>query len=177
MLVASATLALVNVPDVATPGPADAAAKFTKAPNFRAFDLAGEHLVLDDLLGHGPIVVEFWSMSSKASIQELLHIQRLHDDYEDTGVQLLAVTIDSPQGQRQIQTFAKSRKFDACVVMDAERDVFRKLGGTGPVPYTVILDEHGSIRFHHTGYHPGDEEKFRRVVNELLAEAERGENL
>jgi peroxiredoxin len=167
--------ALVLAAVIGTSSPVRAHGQFTKAPGFRAVDLAGERFALDDLLGRGPIVVSFWATSSKESIQRMPHIQRLHDEYEKAGARVLAVAIDSPQAQSRVQRFVKSRNFDACVVMDAERDVLRKLGGTGSVPYVVVLDDHGYVRYRHAGYHPGDEKELTRVVKDLLAEAERGE--
>jgi peroxiredoxin len=153
------------------PASTEATEDLTKAPGFRAVDLQGERFTLDDLLGKGPIVVDFWATWCKPCIKELPYVQRLHEDYRDRGVQVLAVTIDSPKSQSQVRRFIKSRKYDFRVVMDAEQDVFRKLQGKGTIPYVVILDENGYIRYHHTGYRPGDEKELTRVVKELLAEA------
>ncbi|MBZ0270352.1 TlpA family protein disulfide reductase [bacterium] len=145
---------------------------YSRAPAFRAVDLDGERFTLDDLLGKGPILVDFWATWCKPCIKELPYVQRIHDDLADAGVQVLAVTVDSPKSQSQVRKFIKSRKFTFRVVMDGEQDVFRKLQGKGTVPYVVVLDAEGNIRYHHTGYRPGDEKELRRVVEELLAEGE-----
>lgn len=145
---------------------------YTKAPDFRAVDLEGERFSLEDLLGKGPILVDFWATWCKPCIKELPYIQRIHDDLAESGVQVLAVTIDSPKSQAQVRKFIKSRKFTFRVVMDGEQDVFRKLQGKGTVPYVVVLDSQGNIRYHHTGYRPGDEKELRKVVEELLAEGD-----
>jgi len=145
---------------------------YTRVPTFRAVDLDGERFTLDDLLGKGPIVVDFWATWCKPCIKELPYVQRIHDDLAESGVQVLAVTIDSPKSQSQVRKFIKSRKFTFRVVMDGEQDVFRKLQGKGTVPYVVVLDAEGNLRYHHTGYRPGDEKELREVVEELLAEGE-----
>ena len=165
------SIALIAVAHLHSPTPAQASGSGTMVPGFRAVDLQGERFTLDDLLGKGPIVVDFWATWCKPCIKELPYVQRLHEDYRDQGVQVLAVTIDSPKSQSQVRRFVKSRKYDFRVVMDAEQDVFRKLQGKGTIPYVVILDEKGRIRYHHTGYRPGDEKELTRVVKELLAEA------
>ncbi|GJM43794.1 MAG: hypothetical protein DHS20C21_06360 [Gemmatimonadota bacterium] len=156
---------------LAAPSSTQAEDARTKAPAFRALDMSGERFTLDDLLGKGPIVVDFWATWCKPCIKELPYVQRLLDDYRDQGVQVLAVTIDSPKSQNQVRKFIKTRKYDFRVVMDAEQDVFKKLQGKGTIPYLVILDSEGFIRYHHTGYRPGDEKELVRVVEELLAEA------
>jgi cytochrome c biogenesis protein CcmG, thiol:disulfide interchange protein DsbE len=151
---------------------ADADESYTKAPDFRAVDLAGERFSLGDLLGKGPILVDFWATWCKPCIKELPYVQRIHDDLAESGVQVLAVTIDSPKSQAQVRKFIQSRKFTFRVVMDGEQDVFRKLQGKGTVPYVVVLDAQGNIRYHHTGYRPGDEKELRKIVEELMAEGD-----
>jgi len=49
--------------------------------------------------------------------------------------------------------------------------VFRKMQGKGTIPYVVILDAQGNIRYRHTGYRPGDENELEKIVLELLGEA------
>lgn len=144
----------------------------TQAPGFRAVDLEGERFTLDDLLGKGPIVMDFWATWCKPCIKELPYVQRLKEDFADKGVQVLAVTIDSPKSQSQVRKFVKTRDYSFRVVMDGEQDVFRKMQGQGTIPYVVILDSQGYIRYHHTGYRPGDEKELAEIVSELLAEGE-----
>ena len=89
---------------------------------------------------------------------------------EEKGLNVLAVTIDSPKSQSRVKPFIQGRKFTFPVVMDGSQDVFRKLQGKGSIPYVVILDAEGNIRYRHTGYRPGDEKELERVVLELLEE-------
>jgi len=158
-----------------TPAPGSASDTKTKAPGFRAVDLEGERFTLDDLLGKGPIVIDFWATWCKPCIKELPYVQRLKDDYAEQGVQVLAVTIDSPKSQSQVRKFVNTREYTFRVVMDGEQDVFRKMQGKGTIPYLVILDREGYIRYHHTGYRPGDEKELESVVTELLSEQNGGD--
>jgi peroxiredoxin len=141
-----------------------------KAPNFRAQDLDGDPVVLEELLGKGPILVDFWATWCKPCLKELPYVQRLHDELGERGLKVLAVTIDSPKSQSRVRPFIRSKKYDFTVVMDAGQDVFRKLQGKSTVPYVVVLDSEGFIRYRHTGYKPGDEKELERVVLELLEE-------
>jgi peroxiredoxin len=143
-----------------------------KAPSFRSKDLQGEAVVLDDLLGHGPILVDFWATWCKPCLKELPYVQRISQEYSERGLQVLAVTIDSPKTQSRVRPFIKSKKYDFRVVMDASQDVFRKLQGKGTVPYVVVLDREGYIRYRHTGYRHGDEKELEKVVVQLLEEGE-----
>ena len=141
-----------------------------KAPSFQAKDMNGEPVVLEDLLGKGPVLVDFWATWCKPCIKELPHIQRIHEKYSEKGLTVLAVTIDSPKSQSRVKPFVSGRGFTFSVVMDGSQDVFRKLQGKGTIPYVVVIDGEGMIRYRHTGYRPGDELELEKVVRELLGE-------
>jgi peroxiredoxin len=146
-----------------------------RAPDFRARNLAGKTVELSELLGRGPIVVDFWATWCKPCIKELPYIQRLHEEYAERGVTVLAVTIDSPKSQSRVRPFVKGRRFTFPVLLDGDQRVFQQLQGKGSVPYVVVIDRDGFVRYRHTGYRPGDEKALERVVQELL-EAETGED-
>jgi peroxiredoxin len=145
--------------------------KASKAPNFRATDMNGKRVSLEELLGEGPILVNFWATWCKPCIQEMPYVQRLHDEYGEKGLTVLATTIDSPRSQSRVRPFIQGRQFTFRVLMDAEQDVFRKLQGKGTIPYSVILDAEGHFRYRHTGYRPGDEKELEKIVLELFDEA------
>jgi peroxiredoxin len=142
-----------------------------KAQNFRTTDLNGKKVSLEDFLGKGPVVVDFWATWCKPCIKELPYIQKMMDEYAERGLTVLTVTIDSPKTQSRVKPFMKGRRFDFPVLLDASQDVFRKLQGKGSVPYVVVLDSQGYIRYRHTGYRPGDEKELEKAVLELLDES------
>jgi peroxiredoxin len=142
-----------------------------RAPNFRTTDVQGRAVKLEDFLGKGPVVVDFWATWCKPCIKELPFVQRLHDEYAKHGVQVLAVTIDSPKSQSRVRPFVKGHGFTFHVLMDGDQEIFRQLQGEGSVPYVVVLDRDGFVRYRHTGYRPGDEEELEKVVREMLGPA------
>jgi len=143
----------------------------SRAPAFRAVDVDGRKVALDELLGKGPIVVDFWATWCKPCIKELPYLQRIHEQYAERGVQVLAVSIDSPKSQTQAKKFVATRGYSFRVLLDGDQEVFRKLQGKGTIPYVVVLDAEGTFRYQHTGYRPGDEKELERVVAELLGDA------
>jgi peroxiredoxin len=151
-------------------GPVEAGEPRGKAPNFVAKDMNGEKVELEALLGRGPIIVDFWATWCKPCIKELPYVQRLHDEYSEKGLTVLAVTIDSPKSQARVKPFVKGRKFTFPVVMDGSQEIFRKLQGKGSIPYVVVLDAEGNVRYQHTGYRPGDEKELEKIVLELFDE-------
>jgi peroxiredoxin len=167
--VAAATVALASILSVPDRAVADEEG-LAKAPSFHAKDMNGEAVALEDLLGKGPVLVDFWATWCKPCIKELPHIQRLHEQYSAKGLTVLAVTIDSPKSQSRVKPFVTGRGFTFTVVMDGSQDVFRKMQGKGSIPYVVVLDADGNIRYRHTGYRPGDEQELEKIVRELLGE-------
>ena len=142
-----------------------------KVPSFETSNLDGERVSLDQLLGKGPVLFDFWATWCKPCIKELPYIQRLHDEYASRGLQVFAVSTDSPKSQSKVKPFIQGRRFTFPVLLDGTEDVFKKLQGQGSIPYVVVLDAAGRIRYQHTGYKPGDEKELESVVVELLGEA------
>jgi peroxiredoxin len=116
-------------------------------------------------------VVDFWATWCKPCIKELPYIQRMYDEHSARGLQVLAVSIDSPKSQSRVKPFIAGRRFTFPVLLDPGQDVFAKLQGKGSVPYVVVLDAEGRIRYRHTGYRPGDEKELEEVVVRLMQEA------
>jgi peroxiredoxin len=141
-----------------------------KAADFQATDLDGDKVALADLLGKGPILVDFWATWCKPCLKEMPYIQRLHEEYGERGLQVLAVTIDAPRSQSRVKPLVRGKKFTFRVLLDPGQNVFRKLQGKGQIPYVVVLDPDGQIRYRHTGYRPGDEKELEKVIVELFEE-------
>ena len=145
--------------------------KGAKAPSFRTVDLEGKKVSLNDLLGKGPVVVDFWATWCKPCLKEMPYLQRLHEQYAAQGVQVVAVSVDTPKSQTQVKKVIATHGYTFRVLMDGDQEVFRKLQGKGSCPYVVVLDPEGFFRWQHTGYVPGDEKELERVVVGLLGGA------
>jgi peroxiredoxin len=142
----------------------------SKAPRFKSVDVNGASVSLDDLLGKGPVVVNFWATWCKPCVKELPYLQRMHEEHGARGVQVVAVTIDSPKTQSQVKKFVATRGYTFRVLLDGDQEVFKKMQGRGSIPYVVVLDNEGMFRYQHTGYRPGDEKKLEAVVLGLLGD-------
>ncbi len=140
-----------------------------KAADFQGKDLEGKTVTLQSLLEKGPVVVDFWATWCKPRIKELPHLQRIYEKHSPRGLSVLAVSIDSPKTESRVKPFVLGKKYTFTVLLDSSQEVFRALQGKGTMPYVVIIDQDGNIRYRHTGYRPGDENEIERVVEELLA--------
>jgi peroxiredoxin len=144
-----------------------------KAPNFRAVDLKGEKVMLEDFLGSGPVIVQFWATWCKPCLKEMPYIQRMYEEHAERGLTVLSVSIDEPKLQSRVKREVRSRKFTFRVLLDPARDILRMLQGSD-VPYLVVIDADGQYRYRHAGYRPGDEKELEKIVVGLLGDAEAG---
>jgi len=128
-----------------------------KTINTNAFDNDGK-----------PIVISFWATWCKPCLEELNTISELYDEWtEETGVKIIAVSIDDSRNSKRVAPFVKSKKWKFEVYLDENSDFKRAMGVTNP-PHTFLLDGNKNIVFEHNGYAAGDEnhlfEKIKKVV-------------
>lgn len=138
-----------------------------KAPNFKLEDLKGKVVDLQQYLGEGPVLLSFWATWCKPCHEELVHLQKLYNEYKDKGFTMLAISTDSEKSVAKVKPFVKSKRYNFPVLLDTNSKVARMFYARN-VPYTVMLDEKGNIVYTHSGYMKGDELKIRELVEEMI---------
>lgn len=139
-----------------------------KAADFSLKDLKGDMIQLSQLYGKGPIVINFWATWCKPCVKELPHLNQIFLDYRDRGVEVLAISEDSPWSVSKVKSFVAGNRYEFTVLLDTNGDVQRKYGLLG-VPFTFVLNPRGEILFKHFGYRPGDEVTLREEIEKALA--------
>lgn len=92
-------------------------------------------------------VINFWAHWCGPCVRELPHFEQVAREYADE-VAIVAVHCDTVESA---QSFIADGYSDSAILfaMDQENEAFAyysALGGTGSIPYTVVLDENGSVR-------------------------------
>ncbi len=134
------------------------------APDFTLHSLSGENLRLQEFRGK-VVLINFWASWCGPCRQEMPILDRIHKRYEPAGFTVLGVNVESEQD--------KARK-----IADRLGVSFPLLFDTGQqvsedydlksMPYTVLVDRDGKIRYIHHGYKPGDENKYINRLKALL---------
>lgn len=150
---------------------AQGSTKLTKAPNFSAPDLAGQTVELKTILQQGPVLISFWATHCKPCIKELNQLQKYYPDYKKKGFEILAVDVDGPRSVSRVKSKVKGLKWEFPVLLDINKDVYRKYHVLG-IPHTVLIDREGNIRYTHTTYRKGDEKVIKEKIDQLFAEQE-----
>ena len=94
-------------------------------------------------------------------------VQRAQEDYQKSGVAVLAISVDG-QGAQAVRPFMAEHKYTVPAPVDPDMHVARAVG-VRVVPWTVIIDRNGEVVA--GGYGPIDllSPAFRNYVKALAA--------
>jgi len=138
-----------------------------KLPSVKLNDMKGNTVNTAELGFKGPVVISFWATWCAPCKKELNTIHDLYTDWqEETGVQLVAVSIDDEKTKSQVPIYVNGRAWDYLVLMDPNGD-FKRAMGVNNVPHTFLIDQEGNIVYSHNNYAPGDEEKLYEEIKKL----------
>lgn len=140
-------------------------------PSVTLKDINGKTVRTDTLSNNGkPIIIDFFATWCKPCNRELSAISEVYEDWqEETGVKLIAVSIDQAQNINKVKPLVDSHGWEYEVLLDPNSDLKRALG-VQTIPYTIIVDGKGNIVYRHNGYVEGAEEELIEKVRELVAE-------
>ena len=153
------------------------AAKTRELPTANVKDLDGNIVSTADFENDGkPIVVSFWATWCKPCILELSTILDSYDDWqEETGVKLIAISIDDARNAAKVKPFINGRAWPYEVYIDSNQDLKRALQ-VNNVPATFLLNSKKEIVWQHNSYSPGDEDELYEQIEHLVSEAEKADD-
>lgn len=140
-----------------------------KLPSVELKDMDGKSVNTAELGFEGPVVISFWATWCSPCKRELNTIHEVYTDWqEETGVNLVAVTIDDEKTKSSVPVYVNGKGWEYLVLMDPNGD-FKRAMGVNNVPHTFLVDKDGNIVYSHNNYAPGDEEKLYEEIKKLTA--------
>ena len=138
-------------------------------PSVTLKTMDGKTVRTDTLSNNGkPFIIDFFATWCKPCNRELKAIQEVYEDWqEETGVKLIAVSIDQAQNINKVKPLVDSYGWEYEVLLDPNSD-FKRALGIQMIPYTLIVDGKGNIVYKHNGYTEGAEEELIEKVRELV---------
>ncbi len=134
-----------------------------KLPSFKLTDLDGKQLKSSELLGQGPLLINFWATWCKPCLAELPKLKACHETGGEKGFRVISVSIDDPRSQKQIKPFVHRQGIEFPVYLDPNKDAHRRLGGSA-VPFNVLVGSEGEILSVTTGYRDKDAKRWAELV-------------
>lgn len=127
-------------------------------PSVKLLSLNGESFSTDSIINSGkPIIISFWATWCKPCMKELNSIADVYEEWqEETGVILVAVSIDDSRTTNQVSSVVKGKAWPYLVLRDPNAD-FKRAMNVNQVPHTFILDGKRNIVWQHTTFAEGGE--------------------
>lgn len=141
------------------PGPADLQEKPAtgtqellgqKRPDFSHLDNAGKPVSAADYDGK-VLLLNFWASWCAPCVEEMPMLSRLQETYSARGLQVLGIALDEPE---RAAAFAEDMALAYPVLLGAADVVVtgRRYGNSsGMLPFSVLIDQQGVIRWTHLG--------------------------
>ncbi|MCD4724347.1 MAG: TlpA family protein disulfide reductase [Bacteroidales bacterium] len=144
--------------------------KGRKLPSINLRTAGGDPFNTADISNDGkPIILSFWALWCKPCIKELNTIADEYIDWqEETGVKLIAVSIDDARSSSNVKSFADGNDWDYEILLDVNGD-FKRAMNVNMIPHTFILDGDGNIVWQHTSFSEGGELQLIENVRKVIA--------
>ncbi len=140
-------------------------AQSKKLPTVKLKTIEGKTVNIAELSNNGkPIVISFWATWCKPCKTELNTIAEEYEDWqEETGVKLVAVSIDNSRSTGRVEPYVNSQSWDYEVLLDPNGELKRAMN-VNNVPHTFLIDGKGNIVWDHNNYAAGDEEELYEQI-------------
>lgn len=110
------------------------------APEFTLNDLSDAPATLSKLQGQ-VVVLDFWATWCPPCRVSLPHIQKMHEEFGDKGLTILAITNEP---REKVGEFIIDHKYTFRTLLDANGEVFKQYDGEY-IPYTIVLTPKGTV--------------------------------
>jgi peroxiredoxin len=151
-------------------GPATGGTGASGSPSdFTLEDIDGDRVHLSDYLGDEVILINFWATWCSPCAGELAHLQRMYEDYRDSGFVVLAVSMDGPESIAEVAPFARRHGLSFPVLLDEETSVVSMLNPKRAAPYNVLIGRDGTIVSAKEGFSAGDEIALEESIKRHLS--------
>jgi peroxiredoxin len=133
------------------------------APPLVLESLTGETVELSRVAGENKVVVlNFWATWCGPCKIEMPQFQRMYDEYQDRGLEILAVTRED---RETVETFLNTKSYTFPVLLDPVGTVSERYGVTA-LPTTFLLSDEGKVTRVRRGIDALLERQIKRIMGD-----------
>lgn len=136
------------------------------APDFTLPSSTGENVRLAEQRGQ-VVMLNFWASWCGPCRKEMPLLDEMSKRYSSAGFVLYGVNVE--EDNTDAIKLIKQLGVTFPILYDAESKA-SSLYNVDAMPTTVLIDKKGEIRYVNRGYKPGDENKYREQIRELIKE-------
>ena len=139
-----------------------------KAPDFTLKDRSGKQWKLSSLRGKKVVLMDFGRSMCIPCKSVAGDLQTLENEYSKKGLQIFAVNLDG-RDLASLPALVDTYKLTYPILLDWKFDAARAYG-VPVIPFLVLVDKKGVVRYTHIGYGQNFIQTFRSKIRPLLAE-------
>ena len=113
------------------------------------------------------VYVDFWASWCPPCVKSFPFLNELNHDLKDKGLQVIGVNLD--EKVTDAQEFIAKHPVDFAIVADASKQCAKGFEVMA-MPTSYLIDRKGNIRHIHQGFRPGESEKLRALITQLVME-------
>ena len=142
---------------------------FAQLPKVELKDKSGKSVSIESLSNEGkPFIIGLFTKWYKPYLSELDTIAEVYEDWqEETGVKLVAVSIDQAMNANKVKPLADSHNWEYEVLLDPNSYLKSALG-VQMISYVINMDGQEKIVYKHNVYTVGSETELIEKVHELV---------
>ena len=153
-----------------TPASGPVSRSYQLAPDFTLDRVDGGTLQLSSLRGK-VVLLDFWATWCAPCRRAIPHLNKLHVDYREDGLEVVGISVDQPRGT--VSALDLVRAFMSRTTMSypnvmGSLSVATAYGGIRSIPTAFLIDREGRIRHRYVGLQPPH--VLDRDVKAVLAE-------
>jgi peroxiredoxin len=112
-------------------------------PNFKAVDLQGKRISLNNYKNKKVVLLNFWASWCPPCRAELPDMAKVYDNLKSKGLVIIGVAESSSKSD--VEQLVKQNKIKYPIIMDTNGSIANLYGGINAVPTDFLIDKNGNI--------------------------------
>ena len=143
-----------------------------ECPGFFVKMIDGENFFLNEYVGEKApknikgLLFSFCSSTCKPCKKEIPELEKMQEKYKDKGLKVILINVGEKEDLAR--KLIKEVNTNLPLLLDRYMVVSKRLGVTA-VPYTILLDAMGKVKYINTGFAEDKTEEFLKILEDAVS--------